>query len=68
MIITENKIPIFAIECKLTDGDISNGLKYFKRHFPACDAWQISLEGTKDYLSKDGIHVCSAIKFLVRLV
>lgn len=67
-VVTENAVPILAVECKLSDSDISKGLIYFKNHFPACEAWQISLEGKKDYLSKEGIRVCPSIKFLTMLV
>lgn len=65
-IVTEKDIPILAIECKWSDGEIGKGLKYFKNHFPNCEAWQISMEGKKDYLSQTGIHVCPALKFLSR--
>ena len=67
-IITEKSIPIMAIECKWGDADISKGLKYFKNHFPECEAWQISMIGTKDYLSKEGVRVCPASKLLANLV
>lgn len=67
-IITENQKPILAIECKWSDSDISSGLKYFKARFPDCIAWQLSGEGQKDYLSKDGIHYSNALKFLADLI
>lgn len=67
-IIIENHVPILAIECKYSDGDISKGLKYFKHHFPQCESWQITMEGQKDYLSKEGIHVSPALSFLATLV
>ncbi len=65
-IITEDGKPIIAIECKLSDADVSKSLRYFKHKFPDCEAWQLSL-GEKDFLS-NGIAVCPAIKFLQRLV
>lgn len=67
-IITEKKKPILAIECKWADDDIGRGLKYFKERFSDCEAWQISMMGQKDYLSKEGIHVCPALKLLQTLV
>lgn len=67
-IITENLIPILAVECKWSDSDISKSLIYFKKHFPQCNAYQISMNGEKDYLSKDGIRACPAIKFLTTLI
>ncbi len=67
-IITEKSVPILAIECKWADDNVSKGLKYFKQHFPACESWQISMEGQKDYLSKEGIRVAPALKFLGQLI
>jgi hypothetical protein len=66
-IVTEKEKPIWAIECKYSDAEISSGLKYFKQRFPDCKAWQISMTGSKDYLSKESIHVCPAICFLQTL-
>ncbi|MEM1244511.1 MAG: ATP-binding protein [Pseudomonadota bacterium] len=63
-IITENKKPIFAIECKSSAKDISPGLKYFKHKFPDCQAWQIYMNGSKDYLSGENIRVTHALNFL----
>lgn len=67
-IITEDQIPIVAIECKLNDHDIAQGLKYFKNKFPQCECWQLSMLGNKDYLSPLGIRVCPATKFLIQLI
>lgn len=67
-IITENLIPILAVECKWSDSDISKSLIYFKKHFPQCNAYQISMKGEKDYLSKDGIRACPAVNFLSELI
>ncbi len=67
-IITEDSIPILAVECKWAEGDISKSLVYFKKHFPQCEAWQISMKGEKDYLSKDGIRICPSLKFLSTLI
>jgi predicted AAA+ superfamily ATPase len=63
-VIMENEKPISFIECKWSDGDISKPLRYLKTRFPDCDAFQISAIGTKDYLSKEGIRVMPATKFL----
>lgn len=67
-IVTDKLKPILAIECKSTDTTISAGLKYFQAKFPECKSVQISLNGTKDYISKEGIHVCPALKFLQPLI
>ncbi len=67
-VITENSTPIFFIEAKWKDAEIVKGLKYLKKRFPHTQAFQISAEGKKDYLSPDGIRVCPALKFLPDLV
>ena len=67
-VVTEKNKPIMAIECKWSDDDISKGLKYFKNHFPECEAWQISMFGKKDYISKEGIYVSQALKLLKHLI
>ena len=59
-IITENGEPLYAIEVKWSDADISSGLKYFKNKFPGCQAWQISATGIKDYINKEHIRVAPA--------
>ncbi len=56
------------IECKWSDAPISPGLKYLKTHFPDCEAWQISMEGKKDFVSDSGIRVCPAVGFLGTLI
>ncbi len=67
-IVCEKLKPIMAIECKWSDASIGKGLKYFKKRFPNCDAWQISMTGSKDYLSTDGIRVCNALTLLSEFV
>lgn len=56
--------PIYFIECKWSDGEISKGLKYLKSRFPDTEAYQISFDGKKDYRSPEGIRVCPATGFL----
>ncbi|MCY4513326.1 MAG: ATP-binding protein [Bdellovibrionales bacterium] len=58
-IITENKKPIKAIECKLKAKDISPHLKYFKAKFPKTECIQVHLENKKEYLSREGIKFLS---------
>ena len=67
-IVTDKTKPILAIECKWDAAEVSPGLRYFKLRFPECSAWQLSMVGNKDYLSKDGIQVCTAVKFLSTLI
>jgi len=67
-IIVERKKPIIAIECKWNDADLSKSLKYFKKKFPQCEAWQLSMSGKKDHISAEGIRVCPALQFLQKLI
>jgi hypothetical protein len=67
-IVAEKNRPVQAIECKWEDGEVHKGLRYFKERFPSCDAWQISAVGKKDYVSKEDIRVCPALKFLQGLI
>lgn len=67
-IITEGGVPVQAIECKWNDDDVNSALKYFKKKFPGVKAYQISMQGKKDYISKEGIQVCPALKYLSQLI
>lgn len=67
-IIVENSKPTLAIECKWKEHNVSDSLKYFKKRFPDCEAWQLTSVGNKDFISGDKIRVCQAIKFLQSLV
>ncbi len=64
-IVTDNKnTPLWAIECKWDDDEISKSLKYFSQKFPDCKCWQISAVGKKDYMSREKINVGPALDFL----
>lgn len=63
-VVEENGSPRILIEAKLGDAEIGRGMKYLKARFPKAEAWQISLNGAKDYLSKEGIRVRPAIILL----
>ncbi len=67
-VVTEREKPILAVECKWFEGEIDKSLRYFKSHFPGCEAWQITATGKKDFLSKEGIRHCPAPLFLGSLV
>ena len=64
----ENGAPCMFVEVKTGDDDIAKGLKYLAARFPKTQAWQISLSGTKDYISQEKIHVTPAITLLKELV
>ena len=67
-VITENTKPLMFVEVKLNQREVSKHLIYLKRKFPQVKAYQVSLHGDKDYISKDGIRVIPALKFLSRFV
>ncbi|MBX7149795.1 AAA family ATPase [bacterium] len=67
-VIVQNNKPVLLVECKLSDSDINDGLKYLKAKFPQTEAWQISLKGKKDYQSKEGIRVAPAMELLKELI
>ena len=54
VVIRENK-PVFAVECKTGDRDVSPALHYFKDRTPIPDFFQVHT-GNKDY-EKNGIRV-----------
>jgi len=67
-VILEQGKPTQFIECKLRGKEIHPALRYLKKHFPQVPAAQISLYRDDDFMSRDGIHVCPASKFLASLV
>jgi uncharacterized protein len=60
--------PIGFVECKLSDAPVSSGLKYLVARFPDVPAWQVSPAGVRDYVSAEGIRVCSAHVLLQQLI
>ncbi len=67
-VVTERTRPVAAIECKWSDTKPSRSLKYWKKRFPDCAAWQLAAVGGHDYVTPDGIRVTHATKFLSTLV
>jgi predicted AAA+ superfamily ATPase len=67
-IVTERRKPILAVESKLGDEPASKHLRYFKARFPHCDAWQVALDGSKDFVTPEGIRVAPALSWLRTLV
>jgi predicted AAA+ superfamily ATPase len=66
-VVTENGKPVLFVECKSSDRDVSNSLRYLKTKFPAVDAWQVSESGSKDYLTREGVRVAPALELLRKL-
>jgi hypothetical protein len=67
-VVVEGKRPLRLIECKWDDAPIGKGVRYLKARCPACEAWQISAVGKKDYITPEGIRVCPAPMLLSTLV
>ncbi|MDD5065543.1 MAG: ATP-binding protein [bacterium] len=67
-VVVEDGKPVYFIECKVSEKDISPALHYFKLKFPQTKAYQILLEGRSDWVNKEGIRVCPAYVFLNELV
>jgi hypothetical protein len=67
-IVVEDGKPVQAVECKWSDEAASPHLRYFKERFPACEAWQVTAVGRKDFETPEGIRVCPALSYLGRLV
>lgn len=67
-IVTQDRKPKWAIECKWDDAPISTALKYIATRFPECEAWQISAVGKEDYQSYKKIRVAPALEFLKNLL
>ncbi|MCM2281661.1 MAG: AAA family ATPase [Bdellovibrionaceae bacterium] len=65
-VLVKKNRPISLIECKLGDQPVSDSLKYLTKKFPDIPSFQIHLQGNKEYLSAEGIHVLPARKFLSR--
>ena len=56
------------IECKQSDARLSRSLKYLKIRFPEVTSTQILLEKDMDLVTKEGIRICSAHRFLTELI
>lgn len=67
-VVVEGRAPRLLVECKWADAEVDRGLRYLKARYPACDAWQISAAGTKDYVTPDAIRVAPALSLLRTLV
>jgi uncharacterized protein len=69
-IVTENRKPILAVECKLSSGPIDKGINYFVEKYPALEAWQVFWEkdGAKNFKSPNGIRHAPVKELLENLV
>jgi len=67
-VIVEEGTPSHFIECKTSGKAVSASLRYLKIRFPAVQATQVMLEKDADLMTKDGIRICPAHRFLADLV
>lgn len=66
-VVLESKRPIRFIECKLGGKDTSPSLLYLHRKFPAVPAVQVQANEDVDIMTRDGIRICPASRFLTEL-
>jgi hypothetical protein len=67
-VVVEKQSPILMVECKLSDAKIDRSLRYLKKRFPECPAWQVSATGRKDVQTPEGVRICPAVNLLEDLV
>lgn len=67
-VVMHGRKPVLLVECKLGDESLDKSLRYLHERFPSADAWQVSLEGTRDYVTPEGIRVAPALQLLRTLV
>jgi hypothetical protein len=67
-VVVEDGRPILLVEAKWGDEPAGSTLRYLKVRFPAADAWQVSMAGSKDYVTPEGIRVAPALELLRTLV
>jgi predicted AAA+ superfamily ATPase len=55
-VVIRDQVPLFAVECKVSDKELSPHLKYFKERLSIPSYYQVHL-GNKDYESSNGIRM-----------
>jgi hypothetical protein len=66
-LVTVGRKPWFAVEVKAGDARVEPALPHFKERLSIPWAYQVTLEGTRDYV-QDGVRVVPASRFLAALV
>ncbi|HYK92039.1 MAG TPA: ATP-binding protein [Acidobacteriota bacterium] len=66
-VVLEDSRPILFVECKLSGRDLSPSLRYLHSKFPAVRAIQVTAAGDIDIMTRDGIRICDAPRFLSEL-
>lgn len=67
-VVADRRRPVLFVECKLADEPLDRGLRYLVERFPGVPAWQLSLRGTRDAKTPEGIRLAPALTFLQSLV
>ena len=67
-VMVEDGKPLFCVESKLESTTLSNHLLYFLKKFPACKGWQITLSGSKNVTTREGVRIAPAVVFLGELI
>lgn len=67
-VVVDGKKLVLFVECKLGDDAVDSSLRYLVGKFGGVPAWQVSLEGKRDFVSPEGIRVAPAIELLRTLV
>ena len=67
-VVTEDKKPIKAVECKTGAREISPCLRYFKAKFPSVECIQVHLRPKREYISAEGILASSWQTLLESLI
>jgi predicted AAA+ superfamily ATPase len=67
-VVVDKRRPILLVETKLAEEGLDPSLRYLHERFPAAAAWQVSLEGRKDWVTPGGIRVAPAQQMLRTLV
>ena len=67
-VVLEDQSPVYFIECKNSDRDTSRSLRYLKKRFQGVRALQISLAGSREFVTKEDIEVMPSARFLSGLI
>ncbi len=67
-VVVEKRRPRLLVECKWGDAETDPSLRYLKTRFPDAEAWQVSANGRKDYVTPEGIRVGPAPVLLGKLI
>ena len=67
-VVMEGQKPVHFIECKTKEKEASPSLRYLKQRYSQIPAAQVVLEPDIDIVTKDGIRICSAHRFLTEFV